>query len=250
MGAKLAERAKASGFCRWGLVLGVLQNLADDCGTPNRRSIGLRSQPSGTTVGSFKVWSEQPQEFDAGHVSITVSNTSLISHDFSQLAIQAFSASALLGPDSDIALINTELVVPVMNANNVPIGQVVSDGFLPSFTPALDGSFTMCIIKRDDIVAPACYSTPDLASGTTLQPLDVTFSYQDADNFCAVFTSQPSSPVYAIMRVANWNSATSNPCSGTTGTGTGTSSGKLSAASSLVVSFALLMFSALIALLL
>jgi len=241
LGAKLAELAKANGFCRWSLVLDVLQKLADDCGS-SKRSIGARSTtPSGTIVGTFTVWSEQPEEFDAGHVSITVDNTSLTSSDNSALVIQAFSASALIGT-ANSALSTANLVIPILNSNNVAIGQLVSDGFLPTFTPALDGSFTMCIVKRDDIVAPSCYNTPDFATGVPLQPTDTTFSYQDSDNYCAVFTTAPTEPVYIIMRVNNWATVTSNPCATTTGSH--------ASGASVIVASAMLMFAVLIALLL
>jgi len=245
VGAKFAYDAKADGFCRWSLVLDVLQALADNCGSA-KRSISERSS-SGTIVGNFMVWSNQAQIFNAGHVTIEVTNTSLTSSDSSNLIIYGTSASSLITTTGILNTYLTQLIVPILNGGNVPIGQLVSDGFQPTFTPALEGSFTMCIVKRNDITPASCYVTPDFATGVPLQPMNIQFTYEDSENLCASFATQPSTPVFAIMRVNNWQSVTVNPCplpatASTTGSHVG-------AASSIVAS-TLLIVLALIALVL
>jgi len=106
----------------------------------------------------------------------------------------------------------------------------------------------MCIVQRTDITTgkPACYDTADFATGTPLRPLAATLTYQDSETLCASFSTVPSSPIYAISRVQNYASATSNPCPSSTATGSTGTTGSKSSASSVIAS-TLLIVLALIA---
>jgi len=230
IGAKIAYLAKAEGFCRWGYYTGILQSLADQCGSNNKRGISLRDTQSPIKIGDFRAWSYQAQAFDAGRIYIEVYNTTITTNDYSDISVYSTPLSSIPEATSSrsalykTAVANHDLAlsgkrdqasslamdVYVKNSHGSIIGQVLSDGYSIQYSPLNDGAFEVCVTKRSDISENSCFDTIDFASGSPLAPLGAALSYMDDKVVCADFIN--TNTIFIIGRVVSWENAMTDQC--------------------------------------